>query len=455
MIDYQATKRIFFYYLLALFLALICLRCSPEPALFELEKRANLEIFTIYPGVDTVLRSTDGVEIFISKSSFKNPPEQLSLSIRTVLGTYEMLMEGCITMTRDGRLLESDGMLFIETKPSVAIDPNFPIRVRIPQKRPASNMKVFKGDTHEGSIYWEESGDLNQNESLEAIDRGEEMFSQNCVVCHGTDMRKGASGPPLGNVTLFREYSFLQRFTRNSPKLIFVEKDSLAICIYEYNQKGAMNPFPNFSDKEIFDIYAYIDSESRNQQIGLKEIAYPTSCSKDSNRTVFYNAVGEVIDTLIQEAASPFTPVFLPIPLVMDTIEKPVGFYEFSVFSFGWYNVDMFRGSEEGEIDNFRIEIVGQEPRNVKAYLVFKDRAVTIPLEYEEGYYYLLYGAEKERIQFPENEPLILVAFAGLEDDFAQFGQLAIVSHKTDNNYTLKMKPTHSDEIKRILQAIN
>ncbi|MEM6806799.1 MAG: cytochrome c, partial [Bacteroidota bacterium] len=156
----------------------------------------------------------------------------------------------------------------------IQINKNFGITIRIPQSRLASNMRLFRGEVNNNIIYWQDLSDLSYNSDIKAINAGKDLYEKNCIVCHDSDMRKGLSAPGLGNITNFRDSAFLVDFTRNSSEMIFEKKDQTAICTWLHNNKGAMNAFPSLSESDISNIYQFIESESRNQEIELEDVIY-------------------------------------------------------------------------------------------------------------------------------------------------------------------------------------
>lgn len=440
------------FYLFILILGILFNSCNPEKSFFERENEARTEVFTLTTGIDTVLQTLEGVEIIISKSSFVNPPTQLDLQVRTVLDRYSMLSEGTVTMTTEGKLLESDGMIFIQSSPTTQINPQAPINIKIPQKSLASDMKIFKGIPKDGLVLWEESGELLKNESLQAIERGEKIFDQNCSVCHSKNLRESLSGPPLGNVTLHRATSFLYEFTRNSPELIFIKNDQLAICVWEYNNKAAMNAYPSFSDDELADIYTYIESESRNQEIGREEIFYVSNCVEEGEQVYFSDADGQIRDSMEIVITDTSSLIQLARSRDMGYKGRVPQFYEFNIFEMGWANLDFFAGTKAGEIENFKIEIPGKKPDEILVFLVFEDRNIILYMKYSKGFYSLIYGAGKELIQFPEQEKLKIYAFGKETDESIEFGTLSVTSQKSNNVYKMDMSPT---DIKVVRQRVN
>ncbi len=86
---------------------------------------------------------------------------------------------------------------------------------------------------------------------------GEDIFKQNCVVCHRTDDQTMV-GPGLKGINEKRSEEWLISWIRNSQKLID-SGDKDAIAIFEEYNKIQMLPYEMYSDDEIKSVLAYID----------------------------------------------------------------------------------------------------------------------------------------------------------------------------------------------------
>lgn len=96
------------------------------------------------------------------------------------------------------------------------------------------------------------------------ISNGEKLFKGNCTVCHSINER--VIGPALRNVTQKRPLEWIQKFIKNSQKVI-KSGDEYAVKLYEEYNKTEMTAFDFFSDDEILSILAYIKNESSKEII--------------------------------------------------------------------------------------------------------------------------------------------------------------------------------------------
>ncbi len=93
---------------------------------------------------------------------------------------------------------------------------------------------------------------------------GEKLFKKNCISCHNSDMKSNSIGPALGGVTQKRTKQWLYDFTRNSRQMI-ASGDKQAVAVYEKYSKSPMNSFPQLSNEDIDNIYAYVEHIYLNQ----------------------------------------------------------------------------------------------------------------------------------------------------------------------------------------------
>ncbi|RLA38197.1 MAG: respiratory nitrate reductase subunit gamma [Gammaproteobacteria bacterium] len=127
---------------------------------------------------------------------------------------------------------------------------------------------------------------------------GEDIFKQNCVVCHRTDDQKMV-GPGLKGINEKRSEEWLNSWIKNSQKLI-ESGDQDAIAIYEEYNKTLMLPYEMYSDDEIKSVLAYIDVAG---EAGGTEIATASPGASDTSQNdqlvlsdnfmfMFYIAIG-------------------------------------------------------------------------------------------------------------------------------------------------------------------
>ncbi len=90
---------------------------------------------------------------------------------------------------------------------------------------------------------------------------GEDLYKQNCAVCHRTDEVRMV-GPGLKGINEKRSQEWLIRWIKNSQEMI-ASGDADAIAIFEEYNKTPMIAYNMFSDAEIISILEYIDIASQ------------------------------------------------------------------------------------------------------------------------------------------------------------------------------------------------
>jgi len=114
------------------------------------------------------------------------------------------------------------------------------------------------------------------------IENGEELFKANCTSCHllGDEKKARLIGPGL-NVEIFEEYTeeWLISWVKNSSAVI-ESGDEKAIAIFEEYNQSVMTAFPTFSDDDVRDILAYIETPPIEE---LQEVVVSSDSESESN----------------------------------------------------------------------------------------------------------------------------------------------------------------------------
>ncbi len=114
------------------------------------------------------------------------------------------------------------------------------------------------------------------------IKNGEELFKANCTSCHllGDEKKARLIGPGL-NVEIFEEYTeeWLISWVKNSSAVI-ESGDEQAIAIFEEYNQSVMTAFPTFSDDDVRDILAYIETPPIEE---VQEVVVSSDSESESN----------------------------------------------------------------------------------------------------------------------------------------------------------------------------
>jgi len=93
--------------------------------------------------------------------------------------------------------------------------------------------------------------------NADAIAKGEQLFKENCKSCH--KVHQDAVGPALSGVSKRRSKDWIHSWVKNNA-VFRASGDKDAIAIYEKFGKSEMTAFPTFTNENIDDIVAYVES---------------------------------------------------------------------------------------------------------------------------------------------------------------------------------------------------
>ena len=118
------------------------------------------QVFTLYPGHDTLLLSAQGTQIFVPADAWDLPAtaEPLQLRLQEFYSLPDMLLAGLST-TASGQLLETGCMLHLTASTvagqNVAVRSGSSLRLRMPTKEIKPDMQLFMGQHSVGQINWQ------------------------------------------------------------------------------------------------------------------------------------------------------------------------------------------------------------------------------------------------------------------------------------------------------------
>jgi len=397
-------------------------------------KNIESEYFKVKAGKDTTLVTKQGVVIEIPAQTFfkREPNATVTLEVKTALTHGDMIIGGLSTVDSSGALLESGGMVFMDAEPRQPINPDFPIRVKIPAESLNPAMRTFRlSDEKNPSAGWIETAPLANAENLSAAAQGQQLFATHCKSCHSDDFRQPLTGPPLGNIHLYRSAKWLRAYTRDSQKMT-KEGDPIASCLWSFWKPVLMPSFPQMTDEEIDAIYSYIASESAMQGIMLDEISDISNC-----RLLDQGHVHEGD---------------LPATMPGDSIIVPVKFYELQFREFGWVNVDCFSTENMAEVGAFEISVVKPElAGSMEIIVAFAGRKTVVMTEFDGKGYRLMNSGGKPKIRLPLGELVRIVGSGQDKTGKYWFGEMDAEVRET-NQVTLTFRESSKDELYRYVK---
>ncbi|MEM6263464.1 MAG: cytochrome c [Bacteroidota bacterium] len=236
------------------------------------------ESFTINVGQDTMIRTTSGMELEINQSSLITKLSKVTIQVTSVQSAYDLITNRLRTLTTNGKLLRTEGMLFIGSEDEVMINADAPIQVKVPTDEAVWGVKLFSGVKKDSSILWEEAYEDIESTIDDVLQNGKKLFRGNCAACH--KIEGTLIGPGLAHVTKFRDSAFLVDFTKNSQGMIKAGHN-LANYLYSKYYKQRMTSFPNLSVQEISDIYSYIEYVANYTEVTINPYAFPDPCNSE------------------------------------------------------------------------------------------------------------------------------------------------------------------------------
>jgi mono/diheme cytochrome c family protein len=368
------------YFFVILAFLLVFSGCKHETAKKTLTTGSlKAQEFTINTDRDTTLVTAKGALINIPKGAIVPANgNSISLEVKEAYSLSDIVLAGLNTQS-NGEPLGSGGMIYIN--PLAGQDARIvkPIRVAIPADYRQAGMKLFKGDTSGDNIDWKEPVPLPENAQSQALLQGKTLFGQNCTSCHA--IGKDMTGPDLAH------------FEKRFPNGWWSEGDYVYWAYHYYHgtlpgstsdtvshyyyvdpyacnlislYKGMVAPVQSLKYDEWKVIYDYVQNESDRLNLPLPAHSYLKPCT---DSCILYRQAVQDLELQKQIASdkrkdliednNPLlnmidtgrrTTPALPEPAISNTanfddIVSPQNaqfeYYQFTIESFGWYNVDI------------------------------------------------------------------------------------------------------------------
>jgi mono/diheme cytochrome c family protein len=428
---------------------------------------ANLQeqLFTIDIHKDTNLVTQQGLRIKIDANSIEASTPTVTIKIKEALTLDAMLKAGLTTQTANG-LLSSDGMFNITTKEESKIKK--PLGISLPTASLDPNMQLYKGDTANGQVVWEEPTKLETKQLAEPV--GKNLFMTNCASCHAVD--KKLTGPALA----WTDQKFGKGGEYKRPAYWFATDHSAN----HYYEEGLPNfyycqliekygtPGPSLhgilSETDIEAIFRYVNGEAKKLNIpetsgeALK-IILPCYEAREKyglltqKRDSLISTNGQMTEVSIRPPSIPL-PDNIPFPENVDTsrpikqVEKvvpdnyPAEYYQFKIEAYGWYNIDVLV-AEKDNVKESSLMVRIQMPVAFKAnvFMVIPNKKIFVEGGLlNDGSNYGFY-AKDGKIPLPQGETIYLFA-VGESADKIYFSQTSFVAGLSQS-ISLELKETN------------
>ena len=382
------------------------------------------EIFTIDTERDTALKTSKGAIIKIAAGSFKgNTSNVLKLEVREVYSISDMVKAGLTTLAGNEPLM-SGGMFSVLPYEDQGVSIVKPISFSVPTDRYLHGMQLYKGAVSDnGKIDWQNPQPLKSDIIDSVVRSGEAIFTNNCASCHNGV--KDATGPALAFAERRLQKEWIYAFVRNSAALIAAH-NRYANCIYEEWNKAQMPAYPNLTDGNIDAIFEYLSWKYNDYDPTL---FYNRKKALDSCATYerLYTELTSKRKAMIDDNGY-FAKVEHIAQITNDTtgfikkespINKNAVYYEASITTFGWYNIDILIKNLPGfQNSELIVNIVGQFKGALNLYFVLPNEKILLP-----GF--LLNGSDNkyrfynsgEAIPLPQNVRAYIIAIGEQEKE--------------------------------------
>lgn len=445
---------------------ILVLSCNRRPSTGDFNPD-NLSTFTVDIDVtrDTVIKAPGGSILRIPAGALDaGGTTQVKLLIKEALTISDIIRAGLETRS-NGQALSSGGMIDIEPAPGENVTIRKEIGVSLPSPFLNKDMQVYKGKTNaEEKLDWTDPTPMTDNPQLTALDSGKLLYTTHCASCHAGD--KEVVGPSLAYIDKRRKRAWLYAWTRNNQRLLESE-DPYARCIYCQYNKQAMNDFPNLTDRELDQLYTYIDNDCAARGVPFvndhlqehmdscqlykrlsdsltKQIARQTAANKTHERV-------EVTQTMPAGYVSGDTGTIAKV----SPPSYPTLYYQFTIKTFGWYNIDILLKNLAGvKNSQLMVRLRGAYTSEINVSLIIPDAKVfdnggrlnTGPDDY--GFY-------TEDGQTPLLQGLTAYVLAMGEQDGKAIFSMTTFQTTESQTLILEPKPIEKDEMNAQLDKLN
>jgi Cytochrome c len=365
---------------------------------------------------DTLLQTAGGAWLKIDKGTFTASTNKVILEVKEAYSMEQIIKAGLITQT-NGQPLASGGMIYLNPAAGQNITVNKAFKIAVPANYLDKRMQLFKGEKNEnGNINWANPTPVDTNLQLSAIQKGEILFQKKCVSCHG--IGKEGSGPDLANLyqrfgrkidgegiylgydhyfkKIYYPYHISNYDTDSAKGKYLYDKGSIELYICNLiklfgDTAVDLSYYLDKNYRDVENIYDYIENESKLKKLPLPKHSY-LNASADSceiynilkNNLTKKKRDAELVRRGLIKDNSPLVekrpdPTWqqnnnIPPPDFSNKVnpnEYDAVYYQFTIESFGWYNIDMLLNKKDGvQESELFVRITGAYKEKIKIYLI-------------------------------------------------------------------------------------
>lgn len=409
---------------ICLFVLLISACRTPESSLLsEYFNTSKLpaQSFIINPDVDTSIVTNGGVRINITKGSFdSNKP--VTVEWKEALQFNDMLRAGLLTQSGKD-ILSSSGMFYLNTKENVSIKK--PIGIEVPTNNIVQGMQLYKGDSSDGKIDWQDPKPIENIKAFGDNVLGKALFNGNCVQCHG--LQNAGTGPALAGITQRKSRQWLYAMTRNTAAVMVI--DPYLRC--EKCKYGVvMQNFPLLSDETLDSLYDYIEDET--ERLGLTGKIKNNSCDSCAILNSTYDSLLGIYNKLfvakyLQRDSSIFGKLDSAVNQVnyqeteenSDDMIEGKEYYRVNIQSEGWYNIDaLFKEQIGASPSKLIVKPQGERNQQMEYYLAIPALKILVEGGTTATGDNVIFYDEDGSIPLPQSRQAFVIAVGGTEENY-------------------------------------
>jgi hypothetical protein len=463
--------------------------------------------YSINIEADTILVTKNGAILKIPKGSIASDgSSNVTLEIKEAYSLEQMMKSG-LTTKANGELLSSGGMIYINAKGGQNVTIKQAIKVALPADYLNPDMKLFKGESdQEGNINWTNPTPLSENKQVKEIVSGKQLFMSNCASCH--TIGKDLTGPDLahflkrfqGDKLLVRGHTLhfpyfgeegfnlsdTSNFKKDTPfrKKILSDKlwanQELYFCNMKSMYGSIGTQFPDINEEALNSIYRYIQNESDEKKLPLPSIAYLDgcidSCMAYRNQTrdlqqqkelqtakqkKLLNEKNKLVEEKKDDAVintTPTTGTGASNPRPDDGKVAPKQYesvyYQFSIETFGWYNIDVLMKGQNGVAESeLFVRLTGEYRQSAQVYLIIPSSKVYVqggPAERNPEEFAFMYRNGK--IDLPQGATAYIMAVTETKSSIAW--SLKTFTTTTRQEFEMAMQETTKEVFNAALSGI-
>jgi hypothetical protein len=427
--------RIFTFLLFAL---ILLYSCGNDDKPIPFLNSSNLEsLFVRIPfGKDTSFKTPKGALIKIAKGTFD---KEIELEIKEAYSMSDMLLGG-LTTEADSNLLQSGGMVYINSKDGSPLKLNKSIAVVLPANYMEENMKLYKGDLVQNQINWQTPTFLDTNPSTTSIQNGKTSF-QKCNTCHR--LFKNATGPFLAGWEKRGNWSDgneLLKFLQNPVK--YMQKDQYTRELKA--QFGSVMPaYPDLILNDVNDLMNFVSNEEKRYAATGTVVEYPSEIIRGDSTIVdkFPDPI-VYVDTSTVTNMESMRQGFTDI-VNMDSV------YEFQIETLGWFNIDAeMEGLKGTDLCKLNVTVEDENDLDISVYLFIPARKnLSVGISSDKKSFH--FNKYKNSIPLYLNDKAFILAFTNSGDKF----YYGITGFRVKKNQSIQVKIKSSTK-EQFLEAI-